>query len=123
MTWKDILKQNLQSVIDSKLAPELAFGGVLTVIVITDPQKYNNYNLGPSLIGGSKNKVVLKESSSEAQQMESLTNRPVEVGTYNGIRNRKNQRRDIIGNKVIGQFDKSYPKGGFKTYKFEVKGD
>ena len=119
MTWKDILKQNLQPFIDSVLAPKFKMEKNVRVIVITNQQKFDLFYYldtknpySRQKIGGAQS-IKLQESSPEAQQLQSLTNRPVEVGTFA----RKMQQPQ----KVTGQKGREEPEYGFKVYIFKLE--
>tara|TARA_R100001086_G_scaffold245862_1_gene177342 strand:- start:47 stop:430 length:384 start_codon:yes stop_codon:yes gene_type:complete len=109
MSWQDILKQNLQPFIDSVLAPKFKrLQKIVRVIVITDQQKYSQQKRGGQYVT-----IELQEGSPEAQQLQSLTNRPVEVGTF---------ARDMQQpQKVTGKKGREFPENGFKVYIFELE--
>ena len=114
MSWQDILKQNLQPFIDSVLAPEFKkMQRQVRVNVITDSEKY-------SVLQGSdyaqQKGIRLQGDSPEAQQLQSLTYRPVEVGTFTS----KQFMRPI---KVTGEKGKEFPDYGFINYIFKLKND
>ena len=118
MSWQDILKQNLQPFIDSVLAPEFKkMQRQVRVNVITDSQKY-------AVLQGSdyaqQKGIRLQGDSPEAQQLQSLTYRPVEVGTFTSKVPPYQFMRPI---KVTAQKGMAFPEYGFINYIFKLKND
>jgi len=114
MSWQDILKQNLQPFIDSVLAPEFKkMQRQVRVNVITDSQKY-------AVLQGSdyaqQKGIRLQGDSPEAQQLQSLTYRPVEVGTLQ-------LQKFMRPIKVTGEKGMAFPQYGFINYIFKLKND